>query len=59
MKVKQAMIDYNVRLTYEDKWLVFDGNEWVVYYRAKYAKHTNVLYRGFDEDEAVRNLLKD
>lgn len=59
MKVKQAMIDYNVRLTNGDKWLIFDGNEWVTYHRAKYNKHTKVLYRGFSEDEAVRILLID
>lgn len=58
MKVKQALIDYNVILTNGDKWLVFDGNEWVVYEKAKFIK-TKVLYRGFSEDEAVRLLVKD
>ena len=46
--VKALMDNQGMRVTYEDKWLVFDQENqgWVVYQRKRYAKKTIVLYRG-------------
>jgi hypothetical protein len=45
-----------------DRWLVIDelyrlGGEFVVYEKQPYAKKTIEVYRGIDEEEAVRVLL--
>lgn len=58
MTVKQALIDYNVSLAAGNKWLVFDGNEWVLFCRPKFSKRANIIYRG-NESEAVKLLVKD
>jgi len=48
-----------VRVSYEDKWLVWDEGWWVVYQRRCYAKKTQVLCMSENQEEAVRILLEE
>ena len=45
------------RVTNGDKWLVWDGSEWVVYQKKAYQRGTATLYRGDSESDAVEALL--
>jgi hypothetical protein len=56
--------EINTRLSCGDKWLIIDescnsyNREFVVYEHRYGAKHTTELYRGSDEEEAVRVLTQ-
>ena len=49
------------RLTCGDNWLVWnnESSEWVVYQHRAYQKKTRVVYRGENQLNAVKELLKE
>jgi len=47
-----------VRISYEDKWLVWDEGYWIVYQRKYHAKKTQTLCRSEIQEEAVKILLR-
>lgn len=61
MTILKLLMTTSARVSYEDKWLVFDESteEWVVYHKPPYAKSTRTLVRSEYQDEAVAALLGD
>jgi hypothetical protein len=64
MKIIEALSSENgIRLANSNgRWLVIDKTfttEFVVYEHKAYAKKTTEVYRGSDEDKAVKILLND
>lgn len=66
MKIKDALLkELGIKLSSSSgRWLVIDelyvrGGEFVVYDRRPYAKRTEEVYRGTDEEEAVKALLNE
>jgi len=66
MKITEALLKQTgIRVSNSnDRWLVIDDvyrtdGEFVVYERRAYAKRTKEVYRGTNEDEAVRILLNE
>lgn len=63
MNIKEALLkEIGLRVSNGDRWLVIDevyrlGGEFVVYERTYRAKRTTEVYRGEDEEEAVKILL--
>ena len=59
MNILSALMKIDgIRISYEDKWLVWD-NEWVVYQR-KYRKNkTVVLCKTQIQDEAIKALCNE
>ncbi|KKK94342.1 hypothetical protein LCGC14_2683800 [marine sediment metagenome] len=53
--------DYGLRLSAVYKWLVWSEgpDEWVVYQKEPYQRHTSCLYRGDSCDEAVAVLVRE
>lgn len=53
-------VNYDLRLTNDNKWLVWDyfHSDWVVYQLKMYAKIAREKYRGKFEEEAIKELLK-
>ena len=57
MKIRTALMKkVGIRVSYGDKWLVYDIVEWVVYQRKYGAKKTIMICRTDSEDEAVEVL---
>lgn len=48
-----------IRVSYEDKWLVWDEGYWIVYQRKYCAKKTQLLCRSESQEEAVKVLLEE
>jgi len=46
----------NVRITFEDRWVVVNAGEFIVYQRKFGKRNTQTLYRGLDEEKAVQVL---
>lgn len=65
MKIIDALLKENgIRLSNSNgRWLIIDDvyspPEFVVYERRAYAKTTTEVYRGSDEEEAVKALLNE
>lgn len=62
MNITDALLEIGVRISCGNRWLVKDelyrlGGEFVVLERLPYVKKTTEVYRGTDEEEAVRLLL--
>lgn len=64
MDIKKALLnEIGIRVSNSnDRWLVIDemyvfGGEFVVYERLPYARRTKTVYRGTDEEEAVKALI--
>ena len=51
--------DSTLRLDGDDKWLVWDGQEWVVYKKEYRKSQGQVIYRGDSEEDAVATLIKE
>ncbi len=47
------------RLSYDNKWLVWDIDNWVVYQHPYAAKKVRCLYRGINIDKALEILKED
>lgn len=60
MTIKQALQSQtkDIRVTYGDRWLVWNGKEWVVYERKRHAKTTKVAIATDNEERAVRYLVE-
>ena len=57
MDIREFLQRENARLSYEDKWLVFnDDGEYEVYQHKYGKKGVRVLYRGSNENEAIMTL---
>jgi len=57
MNIIAALKEYykkDIRLLYGDKWLIWDGEMWVVYQR--YLSKTNILSRTDNSDHAINVL---
>ena len=48
-----------IRVSYGDKWLIYDNGEWVVCQRKYGAKKTVVRMRTKNQDEAINILCND
>lgn len=48
-----------VRVSYEDKWLIWDGGYWIVYQRKYHAKKSRVLCMSKSQEEAVKVFLEE
>ena len=61
MKVVDALKSdqHSIYLTNASKWMVFDQQFWIVYEKGYGKKKVKELYRGSDEEEAVRRLLQN
>jgi len=46
-----------LRVTFENRWLLWDGNYWVVYQRKYRARNSQTLCQTKDQDFAVKILL--
>ena len=63
MNIKEALLQESTRLSYNGtRWLIMDemyvlGGEFVVMECKRYARSAIEIYRGTDEEEAVRILL--
>ena len=62
MNILEALLHHNIRVSNGDRWLVRDEmylvtGEFVVYECPRYARKTKEIYRGMDEEEAVRILI--
>jgi len=59
MDILSAMLEIDgIRISYEDKWLVWD-DEWVVYQRQYGKKKTVVLCKTQIQDEAIKVLCNE
>lgn len=58
MNIYDLMKQDGVRISKDDRWMVWDG-EWIVYERKYRAKMTRVLFRGNSEEVAVRAMLEE
>lgn len=48
-----------IRVSYADKWLVYDTDEWIVYQRKYGAKKTKIICKTQIQDEAIEMLCND
>ena len=48
----------NVRVSVDNKWLVWYGEEWVVFSHSYGAKLNDVLYRGQSLERAIVEILE-
>lgn len=48
-----------MRISYQDKWLTWDNDEWVVYQRKYGAKKSIILCRTPIQDDAIKVLCND
>jgi hypothetical protein len=58
IKLKDVLKNEFVRLSNGNRWLILDSDTYFVYQRAHGKKTTNILYKGKNEDEAVRIFLE-
>ena len=59
MNVYILLEDTNARITFGNRWLVFDTDEgWTVYERKYNAKRTTVILQTKCEEDAVNALIK-
>lgn len=60
MNIVSALMNVDmIRLSYGNRWLIFDEGEWVVYEHKYHAKNSQVLIRTQNQDEAIDVLIKD
>lgn len=57
--ILKALKDKKLRIDHEDKWLVWNQNEqeWEVWQKKRYARHSKIICITDDEERAVQNLL--
>lgn len=61
MTILRLLMTTSARVSYEDRWLVYDEStdEWVVYQKQPYAKSIRTLLRSPFQDDAAAALLGD
>ena len=57
--LKNIRINIQLENYDNDKWLVWDVNEWVVYERKQYARKTIIVIRTNSTKKAVEKLTED
>ncbi len=57
--IVKALKDNKLRIDHEDKWLVWSDShqEWAVWQKKAYARHSKIIHMGTDEERAVQSLL--
>lgn len=59
MTIYDVLKENGTRVSYENKWLIWDGFNWVVYERKPYAKKSIILYEGREESRAIWYLMSE
>lgn len=59
MNIVSALMKTDARLTYNNRWLIYDNELWCVLERKRNAKKTKIIIKTPIQDEAVEELLKE
>lgn len=57
--IEALKMQIGVRVSFDDKWLAWGDDSWVVYQRPYHAKKTKTICRTTNESEAVITLMED
>lgn len=59
MKIIEALKTENIRLSTGNKWLIWDGLDWVVYEHIPHGRYPRVRIKTPNEDDAVAEMVKE